>query len=408
MLEDALKATRTLHRLITTVSLVALVFAFSLVPPDEKIEQMDAIEYIMEADIEEYRAYLGQVERQEHGKQLEKLKNNLEQDSRFFSERFETNGWLSSLAKPAGIRRPVIVREEFTEMPSVTLGQLSIHEDYGFGEPPVLYMLDPVVLSRDLLQLLTTSGLDSEQPLWGFEPNGAVVERPSTDELREGGLVAVRVDGYPTPMNFEVPMERRELQEATLHSWLGQGQDVGALAEVLDDVPLGRRRTELDELYQTLAGEVDLAGPGARSVAIVGTEVPGRLIAFAAPLALLILGYYLAVHTVHLRHIAHEDAEEFKQFAWMPLALRTTIPVRVPGTRHRSISVWSLETAAGTIGLPSTSLGVLYWQLSAFGEIDLEPVAVVMGVAGFGIATCGVASIVNIRRVRNATNLGQK
>ena len=211
--------------------------------------------------------------------------------------------------------------------------------------------------------------------------------------------------GYAPPLD-STPMERRELQEATLHSWLGQGLDVRALTEVLNDIPLGRRRTVLDELYQTLAGEVELAGPGARSVAIVGTEVPGRLIAFAAPLALLVLGYYLAVHTVHLRHIAHEGAEEFKQFAWMPLALRSTIPVRVPGKQRRNIPVWALETAAGTIGLPSTSLGLLYWQLSAFGEIDLGPVAVVMSIAAFGIATCGVVSIVNIRRVRNATNSG--
>ena len=201
---SALKATRTLHRLVTTVSLVALVFAFSLVPPDEKVEQMDAIQYIMGADIEAYRAYLGRVERREHGEQLKKLKDNLDRYSGFFSGRLETNGWLSSLAEPVGVRRPAIVREEFTEMASVTLRQLSFHKDYGFGEPPVIYVLDPVVLSRELGELFGMPALDSEQPQGGFEPDGAVVEPPSTDELREGGLVEVRVDGYPGPVNFEL------------------------------------------------------------------------------------------------------------------------------------------------------------------------------------------------------------
>lgn len=58
MIEDALKSTRNLHRLIIGVSLAVLVFSLSVYLPDEKIRQKSAIDALLDIDFLAYEIWL--------------------------------------------------------------------------------------------------------------------------------------------------------------------------------------------------------------------------------------------------------------------------------------------------------------------------------------------------------------
>jgi len=58
MIEDALKSTRTLHRLIMTVSLVTIVFALSINLPEDKAAQKQIIDDLVAIDFTDYNAFV--------------------------------------------------------------------------------------------------------------------------------------------------------------------------------------------------------------------------------------------------------------------------------------------------------------------------------------------------------------
>ena len=61
MIEDALKSIRNVHRLILTVSLITLVFSFSISPPKDKKTQMELIKKLIEFNYQEYDGFVDQT-----------------------------------------------------------------------------------------------------------------------------------------------------------------------------------------------------------------------------------------------------------------------------------------------------------------------------------------------------------
>ena len=65
MIEDALKSTRTLHRLIMTVALVTIVFSLSISLPKDKAAQKEIIDGLIAIDFSQYDAFVSnKIERE--------------------------------------------------------------------------------------------------------------------------------------------------------------------------------------------------------------------------------------------------------------------------------------------------------------------------------------------------------
>lgn len=421
LIEDALKATRTLHRLIMTVSLVTLVFALSLDLPREKVYLRDRIDALLELDFLAYEDFVAEKVEAFRIKTLEPIGaewRDLFKDSGFLVLNLHHIG--DGFAQPIHIGKLLTDKLVLADIENATLAQLEALNGLGLDQnvqvvvprtdslkTPILEFLgneartgqrlDELRISLDLPELIGTSRLPGQDAVAGiyFE------------------LVREVLSGAAPVFNASFYVDIVELPDTSFMAWVAHTPSIGAILPIddqgevnflhglydpssleLSNLPAGDKTRPLGEVRSRLHEEITGAGPDRQAVSFLGTEVPGYLVAIAAPLTLLVLAYYFANHTSHLRRVVLDQSTDVSSFAWMPIAMRAGI--RKTGSFAHW---WALETVGTVILLPIAALCVLYFQLFEFSAIN--PWSGGLGfTAALGVGLFGLKSLSQIQAIR--------
>lgn len=417
MIEDALKSTRNLHRLIVAVSLITLVFSLSLNLPRDKIALKEAIDRLIETDFLAYDQFV-----QEKVGQFAQA--NLRPIGQHVNERLDAGGRRifqlrhigEVLAEPLHIGKLLIDELVLKDVAAASLTQLDALNGLDLGRN--VQVLKPQ--AADLVELIEaflnqhdqgTKRVESVRAGIGdfdFTAQSFLPDDTATPALYFELRDSVLSGGAPV-FNESFGADIETLSETSFLYWVQQtfkrddpiavqGRKLVFLPE-LSEIPTGLREEKLGALSLRLDDEIKSRGPENLSATILGTQVPGLLIVLASPTVLLFLSYYLMQHTSHLRDLPTDDMQAFRQFAWLPLAL--------PGGRQatqenamRMPSPWALETVATIIILPVVSLFVLYVQLNQFGGLKLYH-ALLLVATSLIIGWMGIGTTRHIKHIRS-------
>jgi len=410
LVEDALKLTRTLHRLIIAVSGISIVFAFSVSLPEEKIRQRDAIEALLSTDFTSYREFIDARVASFAEAQLQPIAEEVE---RTFAEGegmvindFEL---VDRFRQPIHVGRVLVEELVLAAISAATLNQLDALNGLDLDRDV------QVVLPRADIAVEIAQFFESEKGARRISGIGIALDVP--DWTAQSFLP--KTDDAIAVINFELPATVNigatpifqaqfecdvvELENTSFLTWLKTRSEMAAIVTIennqirfdseLTGLSSGVREDSLGNIASSLALEIAQLGPDQQTATFLGTSVPGRLVLFAAPIVLIALQYYFAHHTRHLVRLAPKNISAFRQFAWLPLSL------------ERDISqTWRTETGATVIAGPLFALGFLLYRLNVFGD---TPLLAVLLSAGAGLATMllGMSSLNNIGEIRDQMQL---
>lgn len=126
MIEDALKSTRTLHRLIMTVALVTIIFSLSISLPKDKLHQKEIIDGLIAIKFTEYETFIQQELDKESSVLLTpvgaKLTNVLEAGNHLT---FGLDKIGSELAKPIHVGKILVKKTILSEVSNASLTSLN-------------------------------------------------------------------------------------------------------------------------------------------------------------------------------------------------------------------------------------------------------------------------------------------
>ena len=165
-------------------------------------------------------------------------------------------------------------------------------------------------------------------------------------------------------------------------------------------LPKGFAEESLGILSLRLADEIRAAGPEQRTLTILGTTVPGRLLVLAAPLVLLALLYYFKSHLSHLTRMSDQHADEMVGFSWLPINLSRW---QLPGTGFQ----WSghvAELITTLAVLPVGALLVMYFRLSPFGGVGIGTSLLIGCTCSVALVICWM-SLVEVKTIRQRVML---
>ena len=418
MIEDALKSTRTLHRLIMTVALVTIIFGLSISLPEDKLRQREIIDGLIAIEFTEYNTYI-QTELDKAGSLLlspigSKLIKALE-DSGHLTFGLDKIG--SELSKPIHVGRILVNSSILSEVSNTSLTSLNALNGLSLNRD--IQILVPrtdelVAAIGDFLSENSSAGkridtlritiddfdFNAESFLPGTETNVGIYF-----EL----LDVVRVGGAPT-FSANFVSDIKTLPNTSFIYWLKlKGFDEKFLvvenkqvkfAPELENAPSGFTNEKLGVLSLKLANDIAKSGPANQSVSILGTNIPGSLVIFASPIILFFLTYYFLNHTSHLLRVSKVDPVQFEQFAWLPLSLNHVFRYSFTGNRRAPIFAGILEIIGSAIILPIAALILLYVQLSQFGGLSLLHRGCML-VSAVGIAVFGLFVVSNINQIKH-------
>ena len=135
MVEDALKSTRTLHRLIMTVSLVTLVFALSVSLPEDKIKLKAAIDGLLEIDFLAYDSFVDEQVKAAVETELQPISSGAAK--RFADGKFLVFGLdylAGTLLKPLHVGKLLPKQLLLAEMSNATLSKLRAINGLSLGK----------------------------------------------------------------------------------------------------------------------------------------------------------------------------------------------------------------------------------------------------------------------------------
>ncbi len=412
MIEDALKSTRNLHRLIIGVSLAVLVFSLSMYLAEDKVRQKAEIDYLIDVDFLAYETWLQNTLDAEVRKRLipavKPLRDMLENSNHLV---FELDSIADVLEQFAHIGRFELSESILSDMSAASLNALdalnglSLAQDVQITVPLVDTLIPQLeeFLNQESgagkrIVNARTSVSDEIPLLVTFLPEAASLASIDFELVDVSAAAATPV--FQGLYEFEL----LTLPNTSFISWLqAQGHDLyirtssGAMEFLpkLKPLPTGFTEQPLGELSLRLADEIKAAGPEQRNLKILGTEVPGRLLIFAAPLILIALLYYFKSHLSHVTHMAKNHAEEMVGFSWLPI---NNSVWQIPGTTLK----WSGHFAEVvlTIGvLPVGALIVMSLRLGLFGAIGPATAILVVMSCAFATAICWLSlrDIVTLR-----------
>lgn len=373
MIEDALKSTRTLHRLIMTVALITIIFSMSISLPEGKTAQKSIIDGLIGIKFSQYETFVAE-------KVAEKTVTTLQPIGTKLTQVLEAGGHLvfdidkigEELSKPIHIGKILTKDSLLNEITNASiirlnaLNGLSLNQDlqvlvprtdeltnviqtFLTQNPGTGKRIDTIQISTDEFDFYAES----------FLP-GSDVDVGIYFEL----LDAVNVSGAPTfSANFMADIET--IPSTSFLDWLRSIQMDQKLAVIegsevkfgpsFDTAPTGYKSEKLGVLSLKLAEEIAKSSPANQSVSILGTNVPGSLVIFASPITLFFLAYYFFNHTSHLVRMSRIDAKQFEQFAWLPLSLITVLgPKPLSGHDKRKFHLFAgvLEVFGSSVILP--------------------------------------------------------
>lgn len=385
MLEDALKNTRNIHRLILTISFITIVFSLSIDFPQDKKLQLDSLDKLSAVPFLNYNAFVetkvAEFELATLQTIAEKVNARLGQENYIL---FNTHHIGEAFAKNAHTGRLLIEELFFTDINNASINNfkalngLSIYSDIQVLEPKVDELLEEIInylsvnagVGRRVDGSYITYGQESFVPE-SFLPNGEVYltlyfELPTTASL----------GGHPV-FNVQFPAHVKTLPNTSFSYWLKTVQEVQDLyidagrqliwLSSLENLPSGFHEEKIGLLKKQLEEDIKTSSPEEQKISVLGANIPGVLFIFASPLLLLSLTYYLMNSTLHLRKLTLNDEiadkKMFQTFSWPPLSLG---------------NAWKFEALISLVLLPYLALCVLLFQLVRFGFSSLSSSAVVL------------------------------
>jgi hypothetical protein len=175
--------------------------------------------------------------------------------------------------------------------------------------------------------------------------------------------------GPPSPI-FQAVFDARvqRVQNTSFQHWLAQKPEAEKFVVLvssglkwlptLDDISREMTDRRLGDVYGALSDELRKGSPESKSVSLLGAEIPGILLVYAAPLTLAALSYYFFFHLTHLSRFARERRLELQRFAWLPLSMEIA---------------WAWEAWISLGALPLLALAVLSLQLFRFHFLQFVP-----------------------------------
>jgi hypothetical protein len=417
MIEDALKSTRTLHRLIMTVSLVTIVFALSINLPEDKAAQKQVIDDLVAIDFTGYSTFVG-------SKVEEKRQEDLVPLSEGLGQALESKGHLilglgqigDEFSEPIHIGRILSDDLLIAEMSNATIVGLNALNGLSLGSN-----VQFLVPQTDLLVTEIDAFL-SENPQAGRRIDETTVSLDDFDFTAESFLPgqqvtvgiyfelleAVRTGGAPT-FSASFLADIVEIEDTSFLSWLG-AQDIDEelvkidggeviFASGLQPAPPSFVSEKLGVLSLRLEDEIASSSPAKQSVSILGTNVPGALTTFAAPIILFALSYYFGAHTGHLSRIVAKDRESFEAFAWLPVSIKAEWRIRASKRWTLVLPFGALECLGSAVLLPIGALALLFYRLQTFDSLTSLQVYCLLG-AAIGICLFGLFAVKSVLLVR--------
>lgn len=423
LVEDALKSTRNLHRLIMAVSLVTLVFAFSLSLPSEQTDQRATLDDLIKADFMAYDAFVA-----------DKVDNfrleTLVPIGADVSEQLENSGHLvfnledigEALAAPLHVGKLLIPELALSEMTNSTLNALDSLNGLSLSSDVQVIVPDTEGVTNEIEAFLNeneTTGRRIDEIVLSIDDFTFAGESFLPDSATTIGMYfelveTVRTAGAPV-FSANFPARIETLPKTSFIDWLENSKELSHVVTIddgyiffapqLKDAPTGFREEKIGLLHQRLSTEIAAAGPERRSATMLGAQIPGLLVVIASPLVLIVLTYYFNNHTRHLRRLVKSNVVAFQNFAWMPLSISWLIEIRNPTSKTRRFLLrgWHLEALFSVIALPQLALVLLFWKLTLFGQIGLWAIAA-LAIGSIGTVGFSVSSVRNIGRIRSLSS----
>lgn len=371
-MKDALEVTRNLHRLIITASLVTLVFSLSLRFPDQTRRQRDAISQFLRTDFSQY-------ERDIEARGAEAAKQFLLPLAREIRESLRASNLVVSLESSIAdaFEKPILLGQfKVDETKLTTPSELTVRQLERLGE---LYPLtgDVRIVVAETANLLAQVHAE----LLERGRYGMIVQRVRLEPTDHHSAMDPPADGDRIMMQLSFELIRggppsevivavfeatvRQLPGTSFRRWLEQRPELVGVAEpttngvkwlpALNDLPREAQERRLGDVLGALNDELQTGSPESKSVSLLGTEIPGFLLVYAAPMTLLALSYYFLFHLAHVCRFASRHKLDCERFAWLPLSLETGW-------------VWEALISLGV--LPVLALSVLITQLWRYNFLE--------------------------------------
>lgn len=412
MIEDALKSTRNLHRLIIGVSLAVLVFSLSMSSAEDKIRQKAAIDVVIDIDFLAYESWLNSILEAEIEKRVlpaaKPLRDFLDNSGQLI---FSLETIAEVMERPAHIGQFMIGDSILSGVSAASINSLAALNGLSLNQDVHITVPRVDGLIAQLEEFLNENGGSGKRITNAMnsitdDPPSLTTFLPETASLAtlDFELTDVSVAAATPIFQGLYEFDIATIPDTSFISWLAQQglspQITIANNELqflphLQPLPKGYSEEPLGKLSLRLADEIRSAGPDQRTIKILGTEVPGRLLILAAPLILLALLYYFKSHLSHISRMTAAHAEDMIGFSWLPINDNLW---RIPGT-NVSGSGYVVEIVATLALLPIGALVVMYFRLGLFGSVNWGTVFLIASTCMFAAMICWMSlqDVCNIR-----------
>ncbi|UDM63453.1 hypothetical protein KIJ96_21060 (plasmid) [Pseudoalteromonas piscicida] len=405
MIESSLNSVRNLHRLIMAVAFITLVFSLSLSLPSNKQRQLEAIESLVNFEFDTYEKFVNKKVDEYVSSYYEgidkTLASSIEKDEYLI---FDINKISQAFSTTPHVGKLLVDELVLSSPTNATLNSFDALNGLATGKNVQIVVPEVseiIPLLHDFLEAgsiqagkrvdnVSLSIGDYSFYAESFIPDDGVTvslyfELP--EKVRTGGAPVFNVDFSGTVVS---------IPNTSFNEWLSKQPNSINIASVradhifwlpdLGDVPSGFKEKKLGLLANELKNEIKKTSPSEQKVSFLGANIPGILFIYASPALLIGFLYYLSSHLKHLVSLSkdHNNLRVILQFPWIPLS----------GVRH-----WKADFLVTTCILPTTSLLVLYIQISRFGNVGLLSMALIL--------TCIIVSVhsarnmlIDLKRVR--------
>lgn len=412
MIEDSLRTTRNLHRLIVSVSAASLVFAMSLSVSEIRYEQWLDLKSLHSLSFKAYGEFAQKALATYSQVKLQPLVKQtiLGLDKNLFREE-EISKIASAIEAPL-VNKVMSVEGGFAgEWPEEpTLTQCFQIANRPPGALADISVLVPRVegLSGRINDLFRNAGLGQQDLIetvsLGPRDGGFVFQEVRPGESCDFSIYfsVARNGAASENLSLQLTEELADffsISNTSFISWLEREEGARRLFRIeggnldwlpgLKDLPQNTRAEKVVTLIDQYSQELEREGPKQKSIAVLGIEVPGKPFTYSGPLVLLALMYYFLNHLTHLNALAGGGNELFRQFAWMPLALGKG---------------WWWEAFGTCVVLPVGSVALMFYKLIQVYSMSVMS-GTILTVAGLGVGWLGWCSCKAIKRVRTSIGI---
>lgn len=365
--EDSLTTTRAIHRLLMTATVVTLVFALSLERPEEKIVQQEALSALRRFDFKDYEQFCDSKVKDAYPSLNQGAAAKVSETLKDISAMvLGTQALFDAFEAPAHVGKGITQDLALSNVLGATLEHLEALPNAVKIDAPIQVWMPNVDAALPGL----------EEKLRGIQPGDRIASvrwtletEPTTQSFIDGeeNIVTLWFEVIPAgggsrpQILLLIPAKLHNLPQTSWWEWFKAMPEASDVARrdgeelrwlpSIEKFPDGFKQKSIGTLISELSGDLEKAGPAGQKVSLLGLEVPGVLVAYASPLFLLTLSYYLLLHLQHISRFASEEKTSFQRFAWMPVALGN----------H-----WKIEAISTVALLPAVSVVLLIVRMRLY------------------------------------------